>query len=137
MAFFGQKTYFKNFFLGSFCPPIKVISKKWVKMASKLVFIRGALKGPPATRDAFPMLPQVGLKEREFQVRNDNCYFFMFMYYLLQSTISIQLPSQLSTHCQEYVCWVEVSQFQDFQVDKSSTFVLQADSSIHPHMYYF
>ena len=31
-------------------------------MASKLVFIGGgALKAPPATRDAFQMLPQVGL----------------------------------------------------------------------------
>ena len=33
-------------------------------MASKLVFIGGALKAPPpATRDAFQMLPQVGLSK--------------------------------------------------------------------------
>ena len=32
MAFFGLKTYFKNFFLGYFCPPIKVMSKNWVKI---------------------------------------------------------------------------------------------------------
>ena len=31
-------------------------------MASKLVFIGEDLKAPPATRDAFQMLPQVGLK---------------------------------------------------------------------------
>ena len=30
-------------------------------MASKLVFIGGGFKSPPATRDAFQMLPQVGL----------------------------------------------------------------------------
>ena len=33
-------------------------------MASKLLFIGGALKAPPATRDAFQMLPQVGLKTK-------------------------------------------------------------------------
>ena len=33
-------------------------------MASKLVFIGEDLKAPPATRDAFQMLPQVGLKHR-------------------------------------------------------------------------
>ena len=32
-------------------------------MASKLLFIRGALKAPPATQDAFQMLPHVGLIE--------------------------------------------------------------------------
>ena len=62
MAFFGLKTYFKNFFLGYFCPPIKVMSKNWVKMASKMVFIGGgAESAPPATWDAFQMLPLVGL----------------------------------------------------------------------------
>ena len=35
-------------------------------MAPKLVFIGGALKAPPpATRDAFQMLPQVGLIDPE------------------------------------------------------------------------
>ena len=62
MAFFGLKTYFKNFFLGYFCPPIKVMSKNWVKMASKLVFIgAGRICPPPATWDAFQRLPLVGL----------------------------------------------------------------------------
>ena len=31
MAFFGLKTYFKKIFLGYFFPPIKVMSKNWVK----------------------------------------------------------------------------------------------------------
>ena len=52
MAIFGLKTYFKKFFLGYYCPPIKVMSKNWVKIASKLV----------ASWDAFQMLPLVGLK---------------------------------------------------------------------------
>ena len=41
-------------------------------MASKVVFIGGALKAPPpATRDAFQMLPQVGLSspEERFQIQ--------------------------------------------------------------------
>ena len=63
MAFFGLKTYFKKFSLGYFCPPIKVMSKNWVKMASKLVFIGGgAESAPPSPWDAFQMLPLVGLK---------------------------------------------------------------------------
>jgi len=53
MAFFGLKTYFKKIFLGYFCPPIKVMSKSWVKIASKLVSAGG-------TWDAFQMLPLVG-----------------------------------------------------------------------------
>ena len=39
------------------------MSKNWVKMASKMVFIGGgAESAPPATWDAFQMLPLVGLK---------------------------------------------------------------------------
>ena len=61
MAFFGLKAYFKQKILVYFCPPIKVMSKNWVKMASKLVFIGGAESAPPATWDEFQMLPLVGL----------------------------------------------------------------------------
>ena len=46
MAFFGLKAYFKKIFLGYFCPPIKVMTKNWVKMAFKLVFIGGAESAP-------------------------------------------------------------------------------------------
>ena len=58
-------------------------------MASKLVFIGGALKAPPATWDAFQMLPQVGLifqnmKDEGFQKINnltliDACFFHIFV----------------------------------------------------------
>ena len=54
MAFFGLKTYFKNFFLGYFCPPIKVVSKNWVKMASKLVFIGAGRICPPCHLGCIP-----------------------------------------------------------------------------------
>ena len=54
MAFFGQKTYFKNFFLGYFCPPIKVMSKNWVKMASKLFFIGAGRICPPCHSGCIP-----------------------------------------------------------------------------------
>ena len=54
MAFFGLKSYFKKIFLGYFCLPIKVMSKNWVKMASKLVFIGAGRICPPCHSGCIP-----------------------------------------------------------------------------------
>ena len=59
---------------GYFFPPIQVTLKNWVKIASKLVFIGGQNLPPPATRDAFQMLPLVGLRSAEvsfYRVHNE------------------------------------------------------------------
>ena len=63
---FWAKNLFQKNFPRLFLSPNQSYVKNWVKMASKLVFIEegGALKAPPATRDAFQMLPLVGLMLR-------------------------------------------------------------------------
>jgi len=61
IGIFWAKNLFQKNFPRLIFSPNKSCEKNWVKMASKLVFIGGALKAPPATRDAFQMLPQVGL----------------------------------------------------------------------------
>ena len=44
---FWAKNLFQKKFLGYFCPPIKVLLKNRVKMASKWVFLGGSFKSPP------------------------------------------------------------------------------------------
>ena len=70
MAFFGLKTYFKKFFLGYFCPPIKVMWKNRAKRASKWVFIGGGFKSPPPNRCQFQRPLMVGLKIHIFRYYN-------------------------------------------------------------------
>ena len=69
MAFFGLKTYFKKNFLGYFCPPIKVLSTIWVKMAFKLVFIgvgRICPPPPPQPHYCMPVIEELKRHENKY-----------------------------------------------------------------------
>ena len=62
--FWAKNEFQKNFPRLFLSPNQTYVKKNWVKMASKLVFIGGAESAhPPATWDAFQMLPLVGLKK--------------------------------------------------------------------------
>ena len=99
MAFFGLKTYFKNFFLGYFCPPIKVMWKNWANRASKWVFIGGALKAPTPYFMLIPEAPYGRVKQN---------FLLGFFFYLSLNSIGMkEITFVILTPTPSYVKKVE------------------------------
>ena len=75
MAFFGLKTYFKKKFPRLFLSPNQSYVKKLGQNGLQTGFYRGGQNlPPPATRDAFQMLPLVGLKSPIYLDLASNVY---------------------------------------------------------------